>query len=275
MNDLDGTTWSKYSISIWDIVKTAEENKLGHPAMFPSELCKRLIKIYTKKGETVLDPFLGSGSTIVAAKDLERKGIGIELNPEYVKLAKKRLGQTKLFFEENIEPEIYCDDSHNLLNHVKAESIDLVITSPPYWNVHLRKRSADMKEARPYSDSKKDIGNIESYASFMSSLKDIFSKVFVSLKPGKRCVIIVMDLRVWSQFMPFHMDVSKVMHEVGFILEDIIIWDRRKEYNNLRPLGYPYVFIVNKVHEYLLIFRKPKLNERVNYYEIFLETDLE
>jgi len=48
-----------------------------------------------------------------------------------------------------------------------------------------------------------------------------------------------------------------MMEQIGYVLEDIIIWDRRREYNNLRPLGYPYVFVVNKVHEYILIFKKP------------------
>ena len=47
------------------------------------------------------------------------------------------------------------------------------------------------------------------------------------------------------------------MQEIGFLLDDIIIWDRRQEYNHLRPLGYPSVFRINKVHEYILIFKKP------------------
>ena len=50
LNDLDGKDWLRYSISVWDIVKTPEERKLHHPAMFPLELCERLIKIFTKKG---------------------------------------------------------------------------------------------------------------------------------------------------------------------------------------------------------------------------------
>ena len=66
----------------------------------------------------------------------------------------------------------------------------------------------------------------------------------------------VMDIRVGSEFIPYHMDVTRMMEQIGYVLEDIIIWDRRREYNNLRPLGYPYVFVVNKVHEYILIFKK-------------------
>ncbi len=261
LNELNGKTWEKYSISVWDIVKSNEENKLGHPAMFPMELCRRLIEIYTRKGDTVLDPFMGSGSAIVAARDMERKGIGFDVNPDFVDLAKKRIAQQKLVKLTIEEPNIYCEDAINLLNYVKPNSVDLVITSPPYWNIHTRKRTADYKEPRPYSTLERDLGNISDYNEFMKELERIFEKVNVVLKHGKRCVVIVMDIRQGSQFFPFHMGICSMMEETGFILEDIIIWDRRKEYSNLRPLGYPYVFIVNKVHEYILIFRKNKIED--------------
>ena len=261
LNDLDGKTWEKYSISIWDVVKSSEENRLKHPAMFPVELCKRLIQIYTKKGDVVLDPFMGSGSTVVAAKDLERKGIGLDINPEFVNLAKRRLSQQKLIKLDVEDAEVYCEDAINLLNIVEPNSVDLVITSPPYWNIMKRKRTADYKKPRPYSTLPRDLGNISDYGTFMKELKAIFEKVHTTLKHGKRCIVIVMDIRQGSRFIPFHISICKMMEEIGFILEDIIIWDRRKEYSNLRPLGFPYVFIVNKVHEYILIFRKNKREE--------------
>jgi len=276
LNDLDGKTWTKYSISIWSIVKTPEEAKLGHPAMFPVELCERLIKIYTKVGETVLDPFMGSGSVLVAAKKLGRKGIGFEINPEFVELAKKRLEAVKPLQASkldvysskkasnietkteniDIEPEIYLEDARKLSKYLKPESVDLVITSPPYWMVHRRERTADRKEPRPYSNLPNDLGNIEDYGEFMRELSKVFTEVYKVLKPEKWSIVIVMDIRVEDEFIPFHMDVTQMMHNIGYKLEDIIIWDRRLEYNNLRPLGYPYVFIVNKVHEYILIFKK-------------------
>jgi len=271
-NELDGRTWERYSISVWDITKTSEEQKLKHPAMFPMELCKRLIEIYTKKGDGVLDPFMGSGSAVVAAKMLDRKGIGIDINQNYVKLAQKRLTQTKLEqtpqsvvapietaknVESQLKPEIYCDDAINLMRYLKPESVDFVITSPPYWNIHTRKRTADYKKSRPYSILKRDLGNIEDYNEFMLELEKIFVKVHEALKPGKHCAVIVMDLRQGSQFIPFHVGIMEMMQRHGkFILEDIIIWDRGMEYSNLRPLGYPYKFIVNKVHEYIMVFCK-------------------
>ena len=255
LNDLDGKTWEKYSISIWEITKSQEERKLGHPAMFPVELCRRLIEIYTKKGDAVLDPFMGSGSVVVAARDLERRGVGFEINPEFVELARKRLLQQKIV-NLNVGADIYCEDARNLLRYVEPNSIDLVITSPPYWNIHRRKRTADHKEPRPYSSMEADLGNISDFDRFIEELKSIFEKVYTVLKNGKRCVVVVMDIRQGSKFIPFHINIIDMMTELGFTLEDIIIWDRRLEYNSLRPLGYPYNFIVNKVHEYILIFRK-------------------
>lgn len=261
LNALDGKTWEKYSISIWEIVKSKEESKLKHPAMFPVELCRRLIEIYSKRGDVVLDPFMGSGSTIIAARDLERIGIGFDINPDFVELTEKRLLQQKLIQLEVEAPKIYCEDAANLLKYVKPNSVDLVVTSPPYWNIHTRKRTADYKEPRPYSSLERDLGNISDFNRFMEELKSIFEKVYTVLKNGKRCIVIVMDIRQGAQFIPFHINIIDMMREIGFILEDIIIWDRRKEYSNLRPLGYPYVFVVNKVHEYILIFKKEKVKE--------------
>ena len=280
LNYLDGKTWGRYSISVWSITKTPKEAKLGHPAMLPLELCERLIEIYTKVGDVVLDPFMGSGSVLVAAKKLGRKGVGFDVVREFVELARKRLTEqrreirltTRLteflagnplsdevsqrLREVDVEPEVYCEDARALLKYVSPNSVDLCVTSPPYWMVHKRKRTADYKEPRPYSELERDLGNIEDYGAFKGELTKVFRNVYEALKPGKRCVVVVMDIRVGNKFIPFHMDITRMMQKIGFLLEDIIIWDRRLEYSNLRPLGYPYVFIVNKVHEYILIFAK-------------------
>ena len=67
------------------------KKKIGHPAPFPIELPRRCIKLFSFVDDTVLDPFLGSGTTLVATKMLNRKGIGIEIDPQYCALAKKRI----------------------------------------------------------------------------------------------------------------------------------------------------------------------------------------
>jgi DNA modification methylase len=260
-NNLDGKTWTKYSISIWsDIKKTPEEAQLKHPAMFPLQLAQRLIECFTTTADTViLDPLVGVGTTVVAADRMGKTGIGVEISQEFVKVAETRLRQRDMFAPSERTSKIYCDDARNLRKYVNPESVDLVITSPPYWDVLLQKRTADYKEIRHYGDAKQDLGKIADYEEFLDALVEIFKPVFTALKAGKYCAVVVMDLRKKDKFYPLHSDLAtKLSKEVGFIYDDLIIWDRRHEYNNMRPLGYPYVFRINKAHEYIVIFRKPK-----------------
>jgi len=257
-NDLDGKTWTKYSISIWsDIKKTREEVALGHPAIFPIALVSRLIRVFTNSNQKVIfDPFAGIGSTVVAAQRLGKQGIGIEISPEYALKARKRLGQKTL---ENHDSEgiIYNVNALDMLNYVGENTVDLVVTSPPYWNILSEKRSADYKEIRNYGNLEGDLSSIENYDDFLKELKKVFECVYKVMREGAYCCVIVMDIRKKNNFYPFHSDIASFMKDIGFIYDDIIIWDRRHEYNNMRPLGYPAVFRVNKAHEYILIFQKP------------------
>lgn len=263
-NELDGRTWTRYSISIWsDIRKTPEELRLRHPAMFPAALVSRLIECFTNKDDNIiLDPFAGIGSTAIAAEAHGKTGIAIEIEEKFAKKARERPITRNMFTgpkpdEPLGERHIFTDDARNLMNYVEPETVDLVITSPPYWDILLQQRTADYKEIRHYGDEPKDLGKIRKYPAFLNALKSVFELVFDALRPGKYCCVIVMDIRKKDAFYPFHADVANFMQDIGFIFDDIIIWDRRQEYSNLRPLGYPYVFRINKVHEYVLVFKKP------------------
>jgi len=263
-NNLNGQKWLIYSISIWsDIQKTPEEIKLKHPAMFPKELPKRLIEIFMREDQKkVLDPFVGVGSTLLAARELKKEGIGIEISKEYGNIIKKRLTPESVIFsdetQDETEQKVYIDNARNLLNYVGEESIDLCITSPPYWNILSQKRTADNKTIRNYNETNANLGEIYDYKEFLNSLGKIFGEVYKTLKEGSYCIVVVMDIRKKNKFFPFHIDIIEMLENQKFILDDIIIWDRRKEYNNLKPLGYPSVFRINKTHEYILIFQKPK-----------------
>ena len=79
--------WTK---SVWSM-NPESAKKVGHPAPFPIELPYRLIQLYTFKGEWVLDPFMGSGSTALAALKSDRFYCGYEVNPDYVRLAEDRI----------------------------------------------------------------------------------------------------------------------------------------------------------------------------------------
>ncbi|MCL0029889.1 site-specific DNA-methyltransferase [Dehalococcoidia bacterium] len=258
-NKLDGRTWTRYSISIWnDIRKTAEELHLGHPAMFPVQLPMRLIECFTTDGDQiVLDPFVGVGSTVLAARTLSKIGIGLDVSPNFVEIALRRLGQADTFAESSQQSRIIRADARNLLDHVDPESVDMVITSPPYWNILTQKRTADYREIRHYGDMLEDLGKIADYHEFLSALQGVFRLVYRAMKPSKYCIVVAMDLRKKDKFYPYHADIATFMQQIGFIFDDLIIWDRRQEYSNMRPLGYPAKFRINKAHEYILIFQKP------------------
>ncbi len=265
-NELDGATWTKYSLSIWsDIKKSAEEIALRHPAIFPVALVQRLIRCFTTSADrVVLDPFSGSGSTLLGAMIEGKEGVGFEIVPSYVELTQKRIADRHLPFhgKEPAVPVVYQADARNLLEKLTPHSADFCLTSPPYWDILSQKRTADYKRVRDYGDEAGDLAKIRGYYEFLNELGKVFDQLFSVLRPGKYCVVNVMDLRKKNRFYPYHSDISNQMKTSGFLLDDIIIWDRRQEYNNLRPLGYPSVFRVNKVHEYLLIFQKPATHEQ-------------
>jgi DNA modification methylase len=278
---LDGKTWLRYSISVWDdIEKSPEERALRHPAMFPVALVERLLDCYMWEDGVVLDPFLGSGSTLIAARNKGYSGVGFEIVRDFVKLALQRItaplplegdkvavqlvlpGEQVNLNQSRQAIAIIYDDARNMETYLSPASISTLITSPPYWVIHRRARTADYKKPRPYSEMPSDLGNIDRYEDFLAELRKIFASAYQLLKPSAYCIVNVMDLRYGASFIPYHVDIITQLTQIGFSLEDIIIWNRVKEYNNLRPLGYPHKFIVNKVHEYLLIFRKPSEDVR-------------
>ncbi len=227
--------------------------------MFPVQLVTRLIESLTTSDQrVVLDPFVGVGSTVIAAEAVGKIGVGLDLSADYITKARTRPQSILNDATELGERQLHVADARNLMRFVKPETVDLVVTSPPYWDILQRDRTADYKDIRNYGDAAGDLGTIEDYHAFLEQLAEIFGNVHRAMKPGAYCCVVVMDLRKKDRFYPFHADLAQYLQRAGFILDDIIIWDRSSEYNNLRPLGHPSVFRINKVHEYINIFQKPK-----------------
>jgi DNA modification methylase len=249
--------------------------------MFPAALASRLIETFLPAGEQfILDPFAGIGSTLAAAERSGKRAVGLELSPEFVEAARMRLmlppapadaakrpagrpgkagagRQARLPFGASERIVLHQASATALLEYVGRNSVDLCVTSPPYWNILNQKRTADAKSIRHYGNLEHDLGMIADYGAFLDALTAIFKLVLQTLKPGAHCGIVVMDLRKKNRFYPFHSDLAAKLQEAGFEFDDLIIWNRQSEYNNLRPLGYPAVFRVNKVHEFILLMRKP------------------
>lgn len=104
--DLTFYEFDKWRYNVWFISPITDRT---HPAPYPVELPRRLIKLYSFVGNTILDPFLGSGTTMKAAMELNRNSIGIELNPEYVEMLKEKIGYSSVSIE-NAESCQIADD---------------------------------------------------------------------------------------------------------------------------------------------------------------------
>ncbi|MFC4232723.1 TRM11 family SAM-dependent methyltransferase [Parasediminibacterium paludis] len=234
-----------------------------HPAPFSFTDITKLIRFFTKHKAKVLDPFVGVGSTIKACVELDREGFGVELSPKWCEITRQRLAAESN--HELDDEHLVCGDSRKLKQYFKKETFDFIVTSPPYWNI-LEKKDHKANERvinghdTKYSESKSDLGNIEDYNKFLDDLAKIFLSCHDLLKPGKYMCIIVSDFRHKSEFYPFHSDLlSKLTDKKQkkfFQLKGIkvLIQNAKK----LFPYGYPFSYVENIHHQYVLILQKQK-----------------
>lgn len=267
LNDLTSKEWIPETITVWNQKGLGAKHpdvkiEKQHPAPFSFTDVARLIRFFTKRGNTVLDPFVGIGSTLKACAIEGRKGIGIELNKKYADLSKERI-ETEVALSEEIEEQIVLTgDSRNLLETLDENSVDFVVTSPPYWNI-LHKEDHKVKQERKandldtkYSDSEHDIGNINDYDEFLDELTFILSKCVRPLKPKKYMAVVVSDFRDKSKYIMFHADLAKKLDTVGLEMRGLkVLYQRHKR---IFPYGYPYAYVPNIHNQYILILQNAK-----------------
>ncbi len=244
-----------------------DDLKTKHPATFAETDIAKLIQFFTKRGQTVLDPFLGSGSTLVACRTTNRNGIGIEVVPEWADVAKKRAVVKDLPLFQDIDigavckQQVFCGDSREVLKSFDQEAFDFIVTSPPYWKIlhkdtdHKATRERTTKGLNTrYSELDNDLGNLNSYDEFLEQLKIIFAECYRVLKNGKYMCVIVSDFRDKGKFITYHTDITRIVEEISFTLQGITIL--AQDNKNLYPYGIPYAFVSNINHQFILIFQK-------------------
>ncbi|TXL02607.1 DNA methylase, partial [Methylococcaceae bacterium CS1] len=268
LNDLTSSEWIPETISVWTQKGLGAKHpdvkiEKQHPAPFSFTDVARLIKFFTKKNNTVLDPFVGIGSTLKACAVEGRKGIGIELSPKYVKLTEERI-QVKVDSDKHHrnEQQVIEGDSRKIIDTLDENSIDFIVTSPPYWNI-LHKKDHKVKQERiehsldtKYSDSEADLGNIDDYDVFLDELTDILSRCRRVLKPKKYMAIIVSDFRDKSKYIMFHSDLANKLEPLGLEMRGLkVLYQRHKR---IFPYGYPYAYVPNIHNQYILILQNVK-----------------
>ena len=266
LNDLTAKEWIPETVSVWvqrGLGRGHEHAQIEklHPAPFSFQDIARLIRFFTKTGEAVLDPFVGVGSTLKADAIEGRRGIGIELNAKYADLARKRL-VVEISSDSLVtaDQRVIRGDARTEIPKLPKDSIKLVVTSPPYWNI-LHKKDHKAKQERvehgldtQYSDDKADLGNIREYNDFVRELADILALTRLCLTDGGHLCLVVGDFRHKSNYYMFHADIAREMETRGFSLKGIkILYQKHKR---VFPYGFPYSYVPNLHHQYIVILAK-------------------
>lgn len=243
-NEWSPTNFRLETTSIWSFKDRG--NWATHNSKYPGNwspyIPRNLILRYTKEGDTVLDPFLGSGTTLIETKLLKRRGIGIDINPHSIKIAEKNLCFN---INNDYHPIIYNLDSRNLIS-IEDDSIDLICAHPPYANI-----------IKYSNDIEGDLSLLD-INDFLIEITKVAKELYRVLRKNKYCAILIGDTRKNKHVIPLGFEVMQRFLNVGFILKEVVI----KEQHNCKSTGFWYQKSIEYnflllAHEYLFIFRKP------------------
>jgi site-specific DNA-methyltransferase (adenine-specific) len=255
LSQLTKEQWREYTKTVWSIANVSHEL---HPATFPVEIPKRLTKLFSFWGETVLDPFAGVGSTAVAALREGRRALCIDQNPRFVEEMRSRIAAEPALDASLLDAR--HGDSRNL-EGVDENSVDLIVTSPPYWD------KAD------YGGTPSDIGTAGTYVDFLEELRRVFAECYRVLRPGRKLCVVTANVNQMTDHglltFPLSTDIGLMLRDLGLVMINEIIWSkdgtggRWGSANAQRPIfgSYPYPpnFLFKNVHEYVIVFAKPGL----------------
>jgi DNA modification methylase len=266
LNDLTPKQWIKFQKS-WFIHNPPPRQKgvLRHPAKFPETLAQEFIEFFTHRGQTVLDPMVGTGSALVAALRGGRHSYGIELNLTYAEIARQVVAEERQALGESaaglaalvIQGNAACFAEYAAT--YKIPKIDYVITSPPYWDM-LHARGAETQKKRRsasgldvvYSDDPNDLGNIADYEVFIDRLARIYEGLQPCLSPGAYLTIIVKNVKKGGKIYPLAWDLARRLGQT-YLLKDERLW--LQDDIRLAPYGMGNAWVSNTFHHYCLQFR--------------------
>lgn len=265
LNDLDPKSWLKFQKS-WFVHNPPRRRKdvLRHPAKFPETLAQEFIEFFTKRGEIVLDPMAGTGSTLVAALRTGRNSYGIELNPDYAEIARQVIAEERVALggTEQLSAEIFTGDAvqaREIFSEHNLPSIDYVLTSPPYWDMLHAQGAWTQKSRRAspdldviYSSHPDDLGNISDYGEFIERLACAYEALQPLLKRGAYLTIIVKNVKKGGRLYPLAWDLAGRLAQT-YTLKDEKIWAQDNQ--RLAPYGLGNAWVSNTFHHYCLQFR--------------------
>jgi hypothetical protein len=262
LNGLDVRAWMRFTRS-WFVYNPPprRSDQVRHPAKFPEGMAQQFIEFFTAPGERVLDPFAGVGSAVAAATAAGRRGIGIELSPEFHAAATGRedLGAEgrMLLGDARRAPE--------LLRAAGVEQVEYIITSPPYWDMLRQGRgnvdSVQKQRARgglptDYSGLPGDLGAVADYDEFVAALAEVLGGLREVLAPRRYLTVVIQNVRVaGGEVRPLAWDLARALSEV-YTFKGERLW--LQENKPLGCWGWPTEFVTNVHHHYCLNFKNDR-----------------
>jgi DNA modification methylase len=272
LNDLDNAQWLYWTNTIYETnfpPDPTHRMRKAHGAMKPPELMAEIIAFFSKTGELILDPFAGVGGTLLGARLVERRALGIELNPMWIQIYQElsnRFGMTNGGFVpletagEGCDPQIPRMMPGNCIQLMKgfaADSFAAIITDPPYGCQHGAsgfKRETNFNMINPAVVE--DIGNSATYAEYFQQMRSFGQEAYRVLQPSRYLVMLIGDRYHQGEYLPLGFQVAEVLREVGFKLKGIRIWWNKATQRPLKPYALKNCFVPNITHQNILIMRK-------------------
>lgn len=227
----------------------------GYRGNFAPQVPRNLIEMYSQKGDCVLDPMVGAGTTLIEAKLLGRHALGIDINPDAIKLSESAL---RFRHHPQTKQKLKTADARDL-SFLKDNSFDLIVTHPPYMNI--------IKYSQGRIEG--DLSNISSLPKFCDQMQKVAAELFRVLKPDRFCAILVGDTRKGRHFVPLAFNVMQRFLKAGFVLKEDIIKIQHNctttERWRAKAARDGFYLIM---HEHLFVFRKPTPQEdlsRIKY----------
>lgn len=253
LNDLTGSEWQFWTRTVISKIYPSNlQHKLRsqHGGQKPPQLCEDLIKIFTKKGQTILDPMAGVGGSLLGAALCDRKAIGIEINKKWVDIYEQVCD-----LEHLQKFPVIVGDANKELKKMKPNSIDFVITDVPYWIMDKLTKTRSSASSRESKLSKFNDKNLQTKKEWLQEMKSIFKKTLPVLKKNGYMAVFIGDMYRGKEYHLLSGELAKTISEItGFILKSDIIW--HDDSKMLHIYGYPFAYIPSLIHQHILIFRK-------------------
>ena len=261
LNDLTGKEWLYWTRSVISRpypVDRQHRIRRAHGGQKPPELCADLVRIFSKAGESVLDPFMGVGGVLLGAELAGRKATGIEINPRWIRLYRQVCSLEGLGGLET-----HAGDAGDVLAKLHGRRFQMILTDVPYWQMETAPRSkgafkrvgqpaAPRRPTRLHRHSDVHYPNKQAW---LEAMGRIFTRATSLLDRDRYLATFIGDMYLQGRYHCLSAELAETLSAIpGLVWKANLVWyDVAKA---LHLYGYQYAYSPSMVHQNILVFRK-------------------